>query len=177
VLAAIAEFEKTTLVAKLAAARRRKRAATGEKVEGCKSHSELRPDVVKLAKALARMKPKGKKLSLRAISTELAAQGFQNERGKPTIRSSSPQICLARESGLRLRATLRQERPFLEITFERRVDLYSAGRDDHGAPASYAIRLEPTNRQGREPVREKALRKVLVTLCVRGYSTFGPSWI
>ena len=47
------------------------------------SHSELRPDVVKLAKALARKKPKGGKLSLRAISAELAAQGFLNERGRP----------------------------------------------------------------------------------------------
>ena len=56
VLGAIAEFEKTTLVAKLAAARKRKRAATGEKVEGCKSHFKSRPVVVKLAKALARKK-------------------------------------------------------------------------------------------------------------------------
>jgi DNA invertase Pin-like site-specific DNA recombinase len=39
VLGAGAEFEKTTLVAKLAAARRRKRMATGEKVEGRKSHA------------------------------------------------------------------------------------------------------------------------------------------
>jgi DNA invertase Pin-like site-specific DNA recombinase len=83
VLGAIAEFEKTTLVAKLAAARKRKRIATGEKVEGRKSHSELRPEVVKLAKALARKKPKGGRLSLRAISTELAARGFLNERGRP----------------------------------------------------------------------------------------------
>jgi DNA invertase Pin-like site-specific DNA recombinase len=60
VLGAVAEFEKTTLVAKLAAARRRKRIATGEKVEGRKSHIEARPDVVKLAKALARKeRPKG----------------------------------------------------------------------------------------------------------------------
>jgi DNA invertase Pin-like site-specific DNA recombinase len=42
VLGAVAEFEKTTLVAKLAAARRRKRTATGEKVEGRKSHAEER---------------------------------------------------------------------------------------------------------------------------------------
>jgi DNA invertase Pin-like site-specific DNA recombinase len=82
VLGAIAEFEKTTLVAKLAAARRRKRMATGMKVEGRKSHAEKRPDVVKLAKALARKKPKGGKLSLRAISTELAARGVLNERGR-----------------------------------------------------------------------------------------------
>jgi DNA invertase Pin-like site-specific DNA recombinase len=83
VLGAIAKFEKTALVAKLAAARRRKRVATGQKVEGRKSHAELRPDVVKLAKALARKKPKGGKPSLRAISAELAAHGFLNERGKP----------------------------------------------------------------------------------------------
>jgi DNA invertase Pin-like site-specific DNA recombinase len=83
VLGAIAEFEKTTLVAKLAAARRRKRVATGKKVEGRKSHAEARPDVVKLAKSLARRQPKGGRLSLRAISAELAAQGYLNERGKP----------------------------------------------------------------------------------------------
>jgi DNA invertase Pin-like site-specific DNA recombinase len=83
VLGAVAEFEKTTLVAKLAAARRRKRIATGEKVEGRKSHAEARPEVVKLVKALARRKPKGGKLSLRAISAELAARGVLNERGRP----------------------------------------------------------------------------------------------
>src|SRR3984885_3997870 len=83
VLGAVAEFEKTTLVAKLAAARRRKRVATGKKVEGRKSHAEARPDVVKMAKALARKKPKGGKLSLRAIAAEMAARGVLNERGKP----------------------------------------------------------------------------------------------
>jgi hypothetical protein len=81
-LGAVAEFEKTTLVAKLAAARRRKRIATGKKVEGRKSHSEKRPEVVALAKQLARRKPKGGKLSLRAISAELAARGVLNERGR-----------------------------------------------------------------------------------------------
>ena len=83
VLGAVAEFEKATLVAKLAAARRRKRAATGEKVEGRKSHAEKRPEVVALAKALARKKPKGGKLSLRAIAAEMAARGVLNERGRP----------------------------------------------------------------------------------------------
>ncbi|MFZ2103783.1 MAG: hypothetical protein WAV18_00115, partial [Roseiarcus sp.] len=62
VLGAVAQFEKATTVAKLAAARKRKRIATGVKVEGRKSHAEARPDVVKLAKALARKKPKGGKL-------------------------------------------------------------------------------------------------------------------
>jgi DNA invertase Pin-like site-specific DNA recombinase len=83
VLGAVAEFEKTTLVAKLAAARRRKRIATGEKVEGRKSHVEARPDVVALAKRLARKKPKGGALSLRAISASLAEQGHPNQRGRP----------------------------------------------------------------------------------------------
>jgi DNA invertase Pin-like site-specific DNA recombinase len=54
VLGAVAEFEKATLVAKLAAARRRKRIATAKKVEGRKSHAEKRPEIVALAKALAR---------------------------------------------------------------------------------------------------------------------------
>ena len=96
VLGAIAEFEKTTLVAKLAASRRRKRMATGKKVEGRKSHVEGHPDLVKLAKALARKKPKGGKLSLRAISAELAAQGFLNERGRPFNPKSIAAMLAAR---------------------------------------------------------------------------------
>ena len=82
-LGVISEFEKASLVAKLAGARRRKRAATGQKVEGRKSHLEERPEVVALAKALRRKKPKGGQLSLRAISAELAARGHLNEHGKP----------------------------------------------------------------------------------------------
>jgi DNA invertase Pin-like site-specific DNA recombinase len=96
VLGAIAQFEKTALVAKLAAARRRKRIATGEKVEGRKSHAEARPDVVKLAKALARRKPKGGKLSLRAISAELAARGILNERNRPFAAKSIATMLAAR---------------------------------------------------------------------------------
>jgi DNA invertase Pin-like site-specific DNA recombinase len=89
VLGAIAEFEKTTLVAKLAAARRRKRIATGQKVEGRKSLAETNPEAVALASRLARKRPKGGKLSLRAISAELAAQGFLNEGESRSTRSRS----------------------------------------------------------------------------------------
>jgi DNA invertase Pin-like site-specific DNA recombinase len=81
VLGAVAQFEKTTTVAKLAAARRRKRMATGKKVEGRKSNAEARPEVVALVKALGRKRKRP--LSLRAISAELAARGVLNERGKP----------------------------------------------------------------------------------------------
>jgi DNA invertase Pin-like site-specific DNA recombinase len=86
VLGAIAQFEKASTVAKLAAARKRKREATG-KCEGRKGHAELRPAVVKLARELrhagAGRKPKSGVLSLRAIAAELAAAGHVNEAGRP----------------------------------------------------------------------------------------------
>jgi DNA invertase Pin-like site-specific DNA recombinase len=65
VLGAVAQFEKATTVANLAAARKRKR-ATGVKVEGRRSHAEKWPEVVALTKALARKRPKGGRRSLRA---------------------------------------------------------------------------------------------------------------
>jgi DNA invertase Pin-like site-specific DNA recombinase len=82
VLGAIAQFEKASTVAKLAAARKRKREASG-KCEGRKSHAEARPEVVALVRGLRRRKPKGGQMSLRAISVELASAGHVNERGHP----------------------------------------------------------------------------------------------
>src|SRR5262245_8175198 len=82
VLAAIAQFEKASTVAKLAAARKRKRESAG-KCEGRKSHAELRPGLVALVKKLRRRSPKGGQRSLRAISTELAGQGHVNAKGRP----------------------------------------------------------------------------------------------
>lgn len=86
VLGAIAQFEKASTVAKLAAARKRKREMIG-KCEGRKRHAELRPEVVKLVRELrhagAGRKPKSGVLSLRAISAELAARGHLNESGRP----------------------------------------------------------------------------------------------
>ena len=52
VLGGIAEFEKTTLVAKLAASAGAS-VWPPENVEGRKSHTETRPDVVKLTKAVS----------------------------------------------------------------------------------------------------------------------------
>jgi DNA invertase Pin-like site-specific DNA recombinase len=80
VLGAVAEFEKATLVAKLAAARKRKREATG-KCEGRKSHAEARPEAVALARKLASVRKRPP--SLRAISAALAEAGHLNERGRP----------------------------------------------------------------------------------------------
>ena len=65
VLGAIAQFEKTSLVAKLKAARERKRLATG-KCGGRRSYFEVRPDVVALARQL-----QAGGMSLRKISAEL----------------------------------------------------------------------------------------------------------
>jgi DNA invertase Pin-like site-specific DNA recombinase len=82
VLGAISEFEKAGLVAKLKAARDRKRAG-GVKVEGRPSHAELNPDMVALARQLRRKRPKGGQRSLREISRELAARGYLNQQGRP----------------------------------------------------------------------------------------------
>jgi DNA invertase Pin-like site-specific DNA recombinase len=80
VLGAIAQFEKASIVAKLAAARKRKREATG-KCEGRKSFAETHPETVAIVRKLRRKKPKGGQLSLRAIAGKLAALGQLNERG------------------------------------------------------------------------------------------------
>ena len=73
-----AEYEKARLVAKLKAARERKRLTTG-KCEGRKSHAEINPEMVQIAKGLRRRK-RGN--SLRAIAADLAARGYVNANGK-----------------------------------------------------------------------------------------------
>jgi DNA invertase Pin-like site-specific DNA recombinase len=93
VLGAIAQFEKASAVAKLAAARKRKREREG-RCEGRKPLSATRPEVVALARKLRRRKPKGGQLSLRGVASELAARGFLNERGKPyAAKSIASMLC------------------------------------------------------------------------------------
>jgi DNA invertase Pin-like site-specific DNA recombinase len=77
VLGAIAQFEKANLVAKLKAARDRKRQATG-KCGGRKSYAEAKPELVEAARELSGQRPR---LSLREISAELAARGFTTKNG------------------------------------------------------------------------------------------------
>jgi DNA invertase Pin-like site-specific DNA recombinase len=86
-LGAISEFDKAMTVAKLRGARERKRREAG-KCEGRKSHAERNPKLVALAKGLRRQKPKGGRMSLRAISAELATQGYVNENGRPFAAAS-----------------------------------------------------------------------------------------
>jgi DNA invertase Pin-like site-specific DNA recombinase len=75
-----AQYEKTRLVAKLRAARERRRVATG-KCEGRKSWAEINPELVRQAKRLRRRSPKGGQRSLRDVAAELGKLGFVNERG------------------------------------------------------------------------------------------------
>jgi DNA invertase Pin-like site-specific DNA recombinase len=87
VLGAIAQFEKASAVAKLAAARKRKREREG-RCEGRKPLAQTRPEVVALARKLRRRKPKAGQLSLRSVASELAARGYLNERGRPYAAKS-----------------------------------------------------------------------------------------
>jgi hypothetical protein len=63
-------------------------AALSGKCEGRKSHAERNPELVALAKRLHRQRPNGGRMSLRAISAELATQGFLNENGRPFAAAS-----------------------------------------------------------------------------------------
>jgi hypothetical protein len=75
---------KATIVAKLKAARDRKRAETG-KCGGNRSLAETRPKLVELAKRLRHARS-GRQRSLRAIGAELAARGFVTAKtGKPFV--------------------------------------------------------------------------------------------
>ena len=76
------------MVAKLKAARDRKRARDG-KCEGRKSHVEMNPELVALVKRLRRRYPKtGERKSLRLIAAELAAMGYLNIHGRPFAAQS-----------------------------------------------------------------------------------------
>ena len=76
----MAQFEKAALVAKLKAARERKKAETG-KCGGRHSVAESSPETVALAKKLARYPVHGRKRSLRNIATELEAAGYVTGAG------------------------------------------------------------------------------------------------
>jgi pilus assembly protein TadC len=69
---------------------------TGKKVEGRKSHAELRPELVALVRQLRRKRPKGGQRSLRDISAELAARGIMNERDQPFSAASIASMLNAR---------------------------------------------------------------------------------
>jgi DNA invertase Pin-like site-specific DNA recombinase len=80
ILGAVSQFEKAALVAKLKGARDRKKAATG-KCGGRKSYVERDPEMVSLAKKLARYPVNGRKRSLRDVAAELEAAGHVTADG------------------------------------------------------------------------------------------------
>jgi len=79
---AFSQLEKARLVAKLKAARDRKREATG-KCGGRKSYAEARPEMVELARQLRRPHPDRRPVSLRKIAAALAERGYLASTGKP----------------------------------------------------------------------------------------------
>jgi DNA invertase Pin-like site-specific DNA recombinase len=79
---AFSQLEKARLVAKLKAARDRKREATG-RCEGRPTYAESVPQTVALAKELH-----AQRMSYRKISAELAARGHVTRTGKPHVASA-----------------------------------------------------------------------------------------
>ena len=81
ILGSVSQFEKAMLVAKLKGARDRKKAITG-KCGGRKSYEERSPEMVALAKKLARYPINGRRRSLREVAAELEAKGHVTADGK-----------------------------------------------------------------------------------------------
>jgi DNA invertase Pin-like site-specific DNA recombinase len=81
VLGAIAQFDKATVVAKLKAARDRKREQEG-KCGGRKSYAERNPEMVKLARELHRPEQERRPVSLREVAAGLADRGFMTPSGR-----------------------------------------------------------------------------------------------
>ena len=77
-----AQVEKKRLVKKLKAARDRKSAKLGRRIEGRKGYQETHPELVKATTSLTHGNVK-KRLSLRAVSAKLAEQGYTTSTGKP----------------------------------------------------------------------------------------------
>ena len=83
---AVSEFEKSSLVAKLKAARVRKKKETG-RCEGRKSVIEKNPQLVKDARRLRRKnRSTGKRMSYQRVAKELFAMGYMTSTGKPYQR-------------------------------------------------------------------------------------------
>jgi DNA invertase Pin-like site-specific DNA recombinase len=89
VLGAIAQFDKATLVAKLKAARDRKKAETG-KCGGRKSYAEREggAELIALARQLRRPDRDRRPVSLRKVSAQLAERGYLSNAGTPYVASA-----------------------------------------------------------------------------------------
>jgi len=83
ILGAVSQFAKTSTVDQLRAARDRKSAALGRRVEGRKGYATTNPELVAQAKRLHRASPKtGKRRTAAEIAAELATLGYVTSTGK-----------------------------------------------------------------------------------------------
>jgi len=87
------QFEKSRLVAKLAAARKRKRDA-GIKCEGRRKLSETNPDLLIRSKKLRRKnRSSGHQRTYYTIAKILADEGFMNSNGNPYDKNQIKSLC------------------------------------------------------------------------------------
>jgi DNA invertase Pin-like site-specific DNA recombinase len=92
ILGAVSQFEKASLVAKLKAARDRKKAETG-KCGGRKSLAEINPQIVREARRLRRRSPRtGQRRSYAKISAELFSLGYWTAKGNSFSASQVKRI-------------------------------------------------------------------------------------
>ena len=98
ILGAVSEFDKAMVVAKLKGARERKRALTGKKVEGRKSHAELRPELVALVRQLRRKRPKGGQRSLGTSQRSLPLADISTSVACRSRRRRSARCCSSENS-------------------------------------------------------------------------------
>jgi len=80
----VSQFAKSSTVEQLRAARDRRSAALGRRVEGRKGYAVTDPALVREAKRLRRASPRtGKRRSLREVAAELTRLGYVTSAGKP----------------------------------------------------------------------------------------------
>lgn len=81
VMGAVAEYEKTTTVAKLRAARERKRRLTG-RCEGRKGYGENHQELIRRIKTMRRRRRNGRRLTWQQIADRLNGEGLRTLDGK-----------------------------------------------------------------------------------------------
>jgi hypothetical protein len=80
-------------------------------MRGRRSHNEINPEVVALARRLRRRNPKtGERKSLRSIAAELARLGHVNVNGRP-YAAQSIQAMLQQQSSSKVPQKSRKKRP------------------------------------------------------------------
>ncbi len=79
----MSQFTKSSTVERLRAARDRRSAALGRRVEGRKGYAKMSPGLVRKPKRLRRASPRtGKRRSLREVAAELAHLGYMTNTGR-----------------------------------------------------------------------------------------------